>query len=99
MAENVSLMRLLTCLVAAVVYVWQEQQEFLFSPVHFPIFVLGIGILSIAVFHFQRGRSPIQPPEPISGALRFIGHRSLEIYTIQLAGSELIIILWPGIAP
>jgi hypothetical protein len=99
MTENVSLMRLLICLVAAVVYVWQEQQEFLFSPVHLPVFVLGIGILSIALFHFQRGRSRIQPPVPIAGALRFIGHHTLEIYAIQLAGSELIIILWPGIAP
>jgi len=54
MTGNASLMRLLTCLVVAVIYVWQEQQEFLFSPVHFPVFILGIGILSIALFHFQR---------------------------------------------
>ena len=96
MTEN---MRLMACLVAAVVYVWQEQREFSFSQIHFAAFILGIGVLSLSLYLFQRGPSRIQPPESIAGTLRFIGRRTLEIYAIQLAGSELIIKLVPNLAP
>jgi hypothetical protein len=48
---------------------------------------------------FVRGASRIQPQESIAGALRFIGRHTLEIYAIQLAGSELIIKLLPNLAP
>ena len=99
MTENLGLMRLLACFVAALVYVWQEQREFLFSQIHFAAFILGIGGLSLSLRLFQRGPSRIQPPESIAGALRFIGRRTLEIYAIQLAGSELIIKLVPDLAP
>lgn len=99
MTENLGLMRLLACFVAAVVYVWQEQREFSFSQIHFAAFILGIGVLSLGLCLFQRGPSRIQPPESIAGALRFIGRRTLEIYAIQLAGSELIIKLVPDLAP
>ena len=99
MTENVGLMRLLACLVAAVVYVWQEQREFSFSQIQFAVFILGVGILSLSLCLFLRGPSRIQPPESIAGALRFIGRRTLEIYAIQLAGSELIIKLVPNLAP
>jgi hypothetical protein len=99
MTENVGLMRLLACLVAAVVYVWQEQREFSFSQIHFSVFILGVGVLSLSLCLFLRGPSRIQPPEPIAGALHFIGRRTLEIYAIQLAGSELIIKLVPDLAP
>ena len=99
MTENVGLMRLLACLVAAVVYVWQEQREFSFSQIQFAVFILGVGILSLSLCLFLRGPSRIQPPESIAGALRFIGRRTLEIYAIQLAGSEIIINLVPGLAP
>jgi uncharacterized BrkB/YihY/UPF0761 family membrane protein len=92
-------MRLLACLVAAVVYVWQEQKEFSFSQVHFAAFILGVGILSLGLCLFLRGPSRIQPPEPIAGALRVIGRRTLEIYAVQLAGFELIIKLLPDLAP
>ena len=92
-------MRLLACLVAAVVYIWQEQKEYLFPPAHFAVFVLGIGVLSASLCLFRRGPSRIQPPESIAGALRFIGRHTLEIYAIQLAGSELIIKLVPDLAP
>ncbi|HEX7564876.1 MAG TPA: hypothetical protein VF396_16765, partial [Bradyrhizobium sp.] len=48
---------------------------------------------------FLRGPSRIQPPEAIAGALRFIGRHTLEIYAIQLAGSELLVKLVPDITP
>ena len=99
MTENVGLMRLLACFVAAVVYVWQEQREFSFSQIQFAAFILGVGVLSLSLCLFLRGPSRIQPPESIAGALRFIGRRTLEIYAIQLAGSELIIKLVPDLAP
>ena len=98
MKENVSLIRLVACVVAVAVYVWQEQREFSFPQLHFAVFILGLGVLSISLCLFRRGLSRIQPPEPIAGALRFIGRRTLEIYAIQLAGSELIVKLVPGLA-
>ena len=97
---NVGLMRLLACFVAAVVYVWQEQREFLFSQIHFAAFIFGLGVLSFSLCLFLRGPSRIQPPEFVAAALRcFIGRHTLEIYAIQLAGFELIIKLLPDLAP
>jgi len=98
MIGNVNRMRLLACFVAAAVYVWQEQMEFSFSQVHFTAFILGVGMLSLILCLFQRGPSRIQPPEPIADTLRFIGRRTLEIYAIQLAGSELLIKLLSDLA-
>jgi hypothetical protein len=99
MTENVGLMRLLACVVAAIVYVWQEQREYSFPQFHFAAFILGIGVLSVSLCLFQRGPSRIQPPEAIAGFLRFIGRHTLEIYAIQLAGSELLIKLVLDLAP
>jgi peptidoglycan/LPS O-acetylase OafA/YrhL len=99
MTENLGLMRLLACLVAAVIYVWQEQREYSFSQIHFAALILGAGVLSLSLCLFLRGPSRIQPPEPIAATLRFIGRRTLEIYAIQLAGFELIIKLVPDLAP
>jgi hypothetical protein len=99
MAENPALMRLVACFVAAVVYVWQEQKEFSFPQIHFAVLIAVIGILSLALCLFLRGPSRIQPPQPIAGLLRFIGRHTLEIYAIQLAGSELIAKLAPGLTP
>jgi hypothetical protein len=99
MTENVSQMRLLACFVAAVVYIWQEQREFSFPKIHFAVFILGVGVLSTGLCLFLRGPSRIQPPEVIAGALRFIGRPNLEIYAIQLAGSELLVKLVPDLAP
>jgi peptidoglycan/LPS O-acetylase OafA/YrhL len=96
---TVGRMRLLACLVAAVVFVWQEQKEFSFPAVHLAVFILVLGVLSISLCLFKRGESRIQPPEAIAGALRFIGRHTLEIYAIQLAGSELLVKLVPGLAP
>jgi TraX protein len=98
-AVTENLMRLAACLVAAVVYVWQEQGEFGFPPIHLAVFVLGVGVLSVSLCLFVRGPSRIQPPEIIAATLRFIGRHTLEIYAIQLAGSELIVKLAPALAP
>jgi len=98
MKQNVNRMRLLACFVAVVVYVWQEQMEFSFSQIHFIAFILGIGILSLSLCLFQRGPSRIQPAEPVARVLHFIGWHTLEIYAIQLAGSELLIKLLPDLA-
>ena len=92
-------MRLLACLIAAVVYVWQEQKEFSFSQAQLAAVILGVGVLSLGLCLFRRGPSRIQPPEPIAGVLRFIGRHTLEIYAIQLAAFELIIMLMPDLAP
>jgi hypothetical protein len=99
MTGNVSLARLLACLVAAIIYVWQEQKEFLFSQVQLAVLIVCIGLLSLSLCVFLRGPSRIQPPEFIAGALRFVGRHTLEIYAIQLAGSELIIKLVPDLVP
>jgi hypothetical protein len=91
-------MRLFTCLVAALVYVWQEQKEFGFPRVHLTVFVATVAVLSLALCLFRRGVSPIQPPQLMTGALCFIGRHTLEIYALQLAGSELIVKLLPELA-
>ena len=99
MTENFDLMRLLACFVAAAVYIWQEQREHSFPQIHFAAFILGVGVLSLSLCLFRRGPSRIQPPEAMGVALRFIGRHTLEIYAIQLAGSQLIIKLVPDLAP
>ena len=97
--DTAGLMRLLACLVAAVAFVWQEQKEFSFPAIHLAVFIFGLGVLSVSLCLFKRGESRIQPPERIASALRFIGRYTLEIYAIQLAGSELIVKLAPDLSP
>jgi hypothetical protein len=97
-ARNLGSMRLLACLVAAIIYIWQEQMEFSFSQVHFITLIFGIGVLSLSLCLFLRGPSRIQPPQPIVSTLHFIGRHTLEIYAIQLAGFELIIKFIPSLA-
>ena len=98
-AMNVGPMCLLACIIAAVVYVWQEQKEFAFSQLQLAAVILGVGLLSLCFCFFRRGPSLVQPPEAIAGALRFVGRHTLEIYTIQLAGSELVKKLMPNLVP
>lgn len=98
LTPNVGPMRILAAFVAAVVYVWQEQLEFAFSQVQLAIVIFGVGALSVSFCLFRRGPSRIQPPEPLARTLHFIGWHTLEIYVIQLAGSELIIKLVPSLA-
>ena len=97
--DAAGLMRLLACLVAAVVFVWQEQKEFSFPAVHLAVVILGLGVLSIILCLFTRGESRFQPPEKIASTLRFVGRHTLEIYAIQLAGSELLVKLVPDLSP
>ena len=99
MRDNAGLVRLVACFVAAGVYVWQEQSEYSFPQIHFTVFILGVGVLSVTLCLFNRAASRIQPPEALAGVLRFIGRHTLEIYAIQLAGSELIVKLFPDLAP
>jgi len=96
--RNWRVTRLLACLIAAVVYVWQEQIEFLFSDIQLTVVAFGVGVLSLCLGVFTRGPSSIQPPESIARWLRFLGRHTLEIYAIQLAGSELIINFLPELA-
>ncbi len=92
-------MRLLACPIVVVIYVWQEQIEFLFSQAQLAVITLIVGVFSIGLCLFVRGPSRVQPPEFIAGPLRFLGRHTLEIYVIQLVGSELLIGLFPDLAP
>jgi len=96
--DKAGLMRILACLAAAIAYVWQEQRVYTFPQTHFAVLILGVGVLSFSLCLFLRGPSRIQPPKPIAGVLRYIGRRTLEIYAIQLAGSEIIVKLVPDLA-
>ena len=78
--------------------VWQEQKEFSFPPIQFTVVILGIGVLSASLSLFRRGPSRIQPPEPVARTLCFIGRHTLEIYAIQLAGSELLVKFVPDLS-
>lgn len=96
--QNWRVMRLLACLVTAVMYIWQEQIEFGFSAPQLSVVTLGVVFLSCGLAVFVRGPSRIQPPKPIARSLRWLGRHTLEIYVIQLAGSEFIINQFPRIA-
>lgn len=98
MAQNTGLMRLVSCFAAAIVWVWQEQAEFSFPLVHFSVFVVGITLWSAYLCLFRRGTSRIQPIATLAKGLHFIGRHTLEIYTIQLASFEIIILLLPHLA-
>ena len=98
-AEDAGLMRLLACIVAAVVYIWQEQKEFTFPAICLTVVIIGVGVLSLGLCLFLRGASRVQPPETIAGAVRFVGRHTLEIYALQLVCSELIVKLLPDLAP
>jgi peptidoglycan/LPS O-acetylase OafA/YrhL len=91
--------RLVACLVAAVVYIWQEQKEYAFPGIQLAVVILGISVLSFCLCLFLRGRSPIQPPGPIAVSLRFMGRHTLEIYAVQLAVSELMVKMVPYLTP
>jgi peptidoglycan/LPS O-acetylase OafA/YrhL len=94
-----NVLRLLTCAIAAVVYVWQEQLEFEFPQTQLIIFILGVCVMSVSLSLFLRGPSRFQPPEKIAGPLRFIGRHTLEIYALSLAASEIIVLLVPSLEP
>jgi len=97
MTENLGLLRLLACITAATVYIWQEQIEFTFSQLQLITVVLGTSAMAIYLSLFRRGASRIQPPQAISSVLRFVGRHTLEIYAVQLASFEIIILLFPDL--
>jgi hypothetical protein len=92
---DAGLIRLAACVVAAPAYVWQEQKEFSFPPLPFTIVVLELVALSACLCLFRRGPSRLQPPASAAGVVRFIGRRTLLIYAVQLAGSELLVRVLP----
>ena len=77
MTENANLMRLLACLVAAVVYVWQEQKEFSFPQIHLAVFILGVGscppacVCSCAARAASNRQRPSQAPCASSAGTRW----------------------------
>jgi peptidoglycan/LPS O-acetylase OafA/YrhL len=93
------IIRIVACLVAASIYVWQEQKEFHFLRGQFAVVVVGITLLSIGLCLFLRGQSRIQPPAFVADAMRFMGRHTLEIYAIQLAGSEILVKLVRDLLP
>lgn len=93
--QNWRLMRLPACLITVLVYIWQEQIEFEFSDSQFIVVAINVAILSCVLALFIRGPSRCQPVQPFSSSLKWLGRHTLEIYVIQLAGSELIIRLMP----
>jgi hypothetical protein len=94
-APNAKLIRIAACVVAVPVYVWQEQKEFSFPPIPFTVVVLELVALSVCLCLFRRGPSRLQPPESAAAVVRFIGRRTLLIYAVQLAGSELLVRMLP----
>jgi len=94
---NANLIRFVACVTAALVYLWQEQEEFSFPRVHLAVFMLGLAAQSVCLCVFRRGPSRLKPPERVAGVVRFIGRHTLEIYAIQLAGSELLVKLLPSL--
>ena len=99
MKENFGLMRLLVCCVAAVVYIWQEQKEFRFSPIQLAVVILLVGVMSLGLVYSRVIQAPSNLQSPGARVLHFIGRHTLEIYAIQLAGSELLVKLVPALAP
>jgi hypothetical protein len=96
---NAGAMRLLASLVAAAVYIWQEHREFSFSRVHLALLIVIVAVEWAVLCLFRRGTSGIQPPRSMVPVLRFMGRHTLEIYAIQLGGSELMLKLLPDLAP
>ncbi len=97
-SDKARLVRLLACVAAAIIYVWQEQIEFQFPQPHLIVFVIGLCVLSLSFCLFFRGRSRFQPPAAIAGVMGFVGRHTLEIYALQLAASEIIVKLLPNLA-
>jgi non-ribosomal peptide synthetase-like protein len=89
--KHAGLLRALVCVATAVVYVWQEQKEFGFGRAQLTVVVVGIALLSLCLCLFARGLSRIQPPVFIADMMSFMGRHTLEIYAIQLAGSEILV--------
>lgn len=98
LAGNINAMRFLSCLTTALAYLWAEQLEYNFAEIHLAVFIFTVGVLCVALCLFRRTPSGIQPPIFIATSLRFISRYTLEIYAIQLAGFEIITLLFPSLS-
>lgn len=96
--ESPMFISILAALAAAGVYVWQEQLEFEFAFIQFASVAAGIVLLAFILLRFRRGASRAQPPAAVAGVVRFVGRRTLEIYAVQLAGFELLVLMVPELA-
>lgn len=96
--NEAAIRRFLAGMAATLIYLWQEQIEFEFSMVQLTCVIVGIGLLAFYLAGFQRGLSPVQPPQPIARAVAFVGKHTLEIYAFQLAACELITKFFPDLA-
>lgn len=92
------IMRFLVCPIAAAAFVYQERILYEFDEIHTTFFALTVAVASLVLLRFRRGPSGIQPPQPMASALRFCGRYTFEIYSIQLAASEIFILLFPDLA-
>jgi hypothetical protein len=97
-ASSPGLTKIVACVVAAVIYIWQEQAEFSFHRINFAVFVVELAALSVFLCVFRRGPSRVQPSERTAKIVCFIGRHTLELYAIPLAGAELLVQLAPGLA-
>ena len=97
--DHLGLMRIIAVTLAASVATWQEQVEYSFAPVQLSVLTVGMVLLSIILWLFHRGPSRYQPSLALSVLPRFLGRHTLEVYTIQLGLSEVVVNLFPGLVP
>lgn len=83
-------MRTATAVVAAIIYVWQEQKDLAFDITQTLALACGVTVMSVALWRFRQGPSQIQLPAPAAATLSFVGRNTLEIYVLQLVASEII---------
>ena len=84
--------RVATALIVLPVYFWFERIDLEFTAIPATVFAAGVVVMCAWLLTFRRGPSPVQPPFPATSALHFLGRYTLELYTLQLAVSELIAI-------
>ena len=95
---SAGLLRLAACILAAAVYVGQEQIEFKFTIIQSRVFIFCLTILVVSLCMFLRGPSRFQPPAFVTGPVQFVGRNTLAIYAISLAAFEIIVKLFPDLA-
>jgi len=95
---SAGLLRLAACVLAAVIYVGQEQIEFKFNVDQSRVFIFGLIVLTVCMCLFWRGPSRFQPPAFLTGPVQFVGRHTLAIYAITLAAFEIIVKLFPDLA-
>ncbi len=83
-------MRTVAAVVAAIIFVWQEQKDFAFDITKTSALACGVAVMSVALWRFRRGPSQIRLPAPAAATLAFVGRNTLELYVLQLVSSEII---------